>query len=229
MFKNGLFIILLFVTIIVIGQNDSIIKNNAFDSTKGFQINAQLIEKGIEIDETIDNIDISYLFYSKKEKLPFNYKFDPTKYLDPIEKKRNFMFGPKPIADDVVVVKYFGGVDKTIKEFRTAQNIGTIESNTEFLRIEYKDFALIDGDRIRFYLNKKAVEVNTRLEGLYFTVYIKLDKVGYNRIDIEALNQGYAGENTAEYIIYDDKGNVLVHDAWYLKKGEMATLGIVKL
>ena len=139
------------------------------------------------------------------------------------------MFGPKPIADDVVVVKYFGGVDKTIKEFRTAHDIGTIESNTSFLRVEFRDHGLVDGDRIRFYLNKKAIKVKTMMEGLFYTVYIKLEKKGFNRIDIEAINQGSVGRNTAQYIIYDDKGKILFHDTWYLYKGEMATLGIIKL
>jgi len=228
MFKRVIFISLLFIPIFIIGQNDTIKKSNSFDAFKSFEINAKLVDKNLEIDNKKEENDISYLFYTKKIKSSISYKFDPSKYLDPIEKKPNFMYGPKPLDSDVMVVKHFNGVDKTFKKFKTTQNLGTIESNTEFIRIEYKDFGLVDGDRVRVFLNEKEIDSNVHLDGLFYTLHIKLDKRGYNKIDIQAINQGYVGPNTAEFVVYDDKGNIIAHEAWLLKTDEIATLGIIK-
>jgi hypothetical protein len=228
MFKNSLFIILLLLSVTISGQQDTIRKNSSFDVFKGFQINAKLIDKGLEIDKNNEENDISYLFFTKKKSLPFTYKFNPTKYLDPIEKKRNFMYGPKPLDNDVMVVKHFEGVDKTFKKFKTTQNLGTFESNTKYIRIEYRDFGLVDGDRVRVFLNEKEIDGNVHLDGLFYTIHIKLEEKGYNKIDIQAINQGYVGPNTAEFVVYDDKGNIIAHESWLLKTSEIATLGIVR-
>ena len=228
MLKNGIFIILLLLSYSMVGQQDTIRKKTSFDAFKGFQINAKLIDKGLEIDKNKEENDISYLFYTKKENLPFTYKFDPKKYLNPYDNERNFMYGAKPLEKDVMVVKHFEGVDKTYKSFKTTQNLGTFESNTKFIRIEYKDFGLVDGDRVRVFLNEREVDSNVHLDGLFYTLHIKLDEKGYNKIDIQAINQGYVGPNTAEFVVYDDKGNILAHKSWLLKTNEIATLGIVK-
>ena len=116
----------------------------------------------------------------------------------------------------------------TKSKFKTSQNLGTIESNTEFVRIEYRDFGDIDGDRVKVYLNEKVIDANVHLDGLFYTIHIKLEKKGFNKIDIEAINQGLYGPNTAEFVIYDDKGNVISHKSWNLKTNQIATLGIVK-
>lgn len=228
MIKNWFFIGLFFNVIFVIAQNDTIINNSTIDYVKGFQINAKIVEKQLEIKSEEPENNLSYLFFTKKKPLSLPYKFELNKYLDPFKKPRNFMYGAASLDSDVMVVKQFGGVDKTFKKFKTAQNLGTITSNTEFIRIEYKDFGLVDGDRVRVFLNEKEIDANVHLDGLFYTLHIKLEKKGYNRIDIQAINQGYVGPNTAEFIVYDDKGNVVSHKTWLLKTNEMATLGIIK-
>ena len=217
----------LFLSIVMIAQKDTIVNNN-FDSSKGFKIDAKLIDANLEFDVDNKSKDISYLFYSKKKPLNLSYKINAKKYLNPNAPKRNFMFGVKPLDSDVLVVKYFDGKNNSNKSFKTTQNLGTIQSNTEFVRIEYKDFGLVDGDRVQVFLNEREVNANVALNGLYYTLHIKLEKKGYNKIDIKAINQGYVGPNTAEFIVYDDKGNVIAHEAWNLKTDEIATLGIIK-
>lgn len=229
--KKNIFLLAIVITSnVLFAQQDSIKNkdNPFFDFSDSNHINAKIIEKNIEITEE-ETKDISYLFYGKKDNLNLSYKFNPKKYLDPTNKnKHNFLTGPKPIDSDVLVVKYFNGTNTSRKNFSTSQNLGTIESNTEFVRIEYRDFGLIDGDRVKVFLNENEIAENVHLDGLYYTIHIKLDKKGYNKIDIQAINQGALGPNTAEFVVYDDKGNVLAHKAWNLKKGNIATLGIVK-
>lgn len=47
---------------------------------------------------------------------------------------------------------------------------------------------------------------------------------GLNKIDFQALNQGESGPNTAELIIYDDKGNLVSSKEWNLLTGVKATI-----
>lgn len=233
MSKNSILILIVFTTMSVFAQNDTIRKENTnrfSEHSNTFQINAKLIEKNIEItDAREETSNISYLFHTKKDNLNLSYKFNPKKYLDPTnEKKHNFMTGPKPLDSDVMVIKHYDGKDVTKTNLKTSQDLGTIESNTKFIRIEYKDFGLVDGDRVKIFLNEKEIESNVHLDGLFYTIHINLTDKGYNRIDIQAINQGLVGPNTAEFVVYDDKGNVIAHKAWNLQKGSTATLGIVK-
>ncbi len=229
MFKNTVFLSFMLCVYVLSAQNDSI-KKNYFDTSNRFQIDAKLINKNIEIDEEDKQQDISYLFYTKKSPLRFEYKSNPKQYLNPTQKNVDMRnpFTSDEDDEDVMVVKHFNGKNTTKTTMKTTQNLGTIESNTKYVRIEYRDFGLVDGDRVRVFLNEKEIDSNVHLDGLYYTLHIKLDKKGYNRIDIQAINQGYVGPNTAEFIIYDDKGNIISHKTWLLKTGQNATLGIVR-
>jgi len=226
---NYIFISFLLIAQFLTAQNDTIGKNNnpfseVFITHK---VDAKFIEDKIEIDE--NSTDVSYLFSSKKKNLGLSYNFDRNKYLNPNQKPiKNVMLAQKPLDDDILVIKHFQGKNTTHGKFKTAQSLGTIKSNTEFVRIEYRDFGTVDGDRVKVYLNEKVVDSNVHLGGLFYTLQIKLDKKGFNKIDIEAINQGTYGPNTAEFVIYDDKGNVIAHKSWNLKTKQIATLGIVK-
>lgn len=224
---NYFYSIVLLVCYIGTAQNDTIPKIIFSEGNNGFEINAKLNSKNISFNEN-DEQDLSYLFYTKEKPLSISYKFNPKKYLDPNAKNINFMQGVKPYDDNVIVVKHFNGINKTSSKMKTTQSLGTIESNTEFIRIEYRDHGLVDGDRVRVFLNEKEVDSNVHLDGLFYTLHIKLEEQGYNKIDIQAINQGYAGPNTAEFIIYDDRGKIIAHKSWNLLKGENATLGVIK-
>ena len=47
---------------------------------------------------------------------------------------------------------------------------------------------------------------------------------GKNTIEIEALNQGESGPNTAEFVVYDDKGKVISSKEWNLLTGVKAVI-----
>ncbi len=218
--------LLLFLVVTISYSQDTIVKKpNPFsDAAMGHFINAQIIQQKLEVDKK--SSDLSYLFISKKKKNQINFNPNIKNYFKK-EPKKSILEIPK-MDDDIVVIKHFNGKNTTNKNFKTEQYLGTIESNTKFVRIAYRDFGLVDGDRVKIYLNKVPIASNITLDGGFYVIHIDLNTKGFHRIDIEALNQGVYGPNTAEFIVYDDKGNAILHKSWELSKGTIATLGIVR-
>ncbi|PKP29250.1 MAG: hypothetical protein CVU01_00885 [Bacteroidetes bacterium HGW-Bacteroidetes-18] len=142
-------------------------------------------------------------------------------------KNHNFLMETLPEDKDIIGLKYWKGQDVTNKKLGSNYSLGTVKSTTKTVKIECRDFGLVDGDRIQIYLNNTIVSTNIGLKGNYFVVYLNLEE-GYNRIDFQALNQGYSGPNTAEVIVYDANGNIISAKEWHLATGENATLGIIK-
>lgn len=142
-------------------------------------------------------------------------------------KNHNFLMESLPEDNDIIGLKYWKGVDVTHKKLESNYSLGTVSSTTKTVKIECRDFGLVDGDRIQIYLNNTVVSSNIGLRRNYFVVYLNLEE-GYNRIDFQALNQGYSGPNTAEMILYDANGNIISSKEWHLLTRETATLGIIK-
>ncbi|MEE9348789.1 MAG: hypothetical protein V3U80_01940 [Flavobacteriaceae bacterium] len=240
MYRLYYFSIFLFVTIGVSSQNDTIKKSaSKLENIPEIKrINARIIEEELPqaiVDEPQENnedviivndVEIPTQLPKEEAQIPNESKSKYSVRED--DEKHDFMLGPKPFDNDVLVVKRFDGKDVSETKLITGQDLGTIESNTKSIRIEYKDFGMVDGDRVRIYLNEDIIESNVHLDGLFYTKYIKLSTKGFNRIDIQAINQGFVGPNTAEFIVYDDKGKVIAHKSWNLQTGNIATLGIVK-
>ncbi|HEY9170371.1 MAG TPA: hypothetical protein VIN72_12835 [Lutibacter sp.] len=142
-------------------------------------------------------------------------------------KNHNFLMETLPEDKDIIGKKYWKGQDVTHKKLESNYSLGTVKSATKTVKIECRDFGLVDGDRIQIFLNNTIVSANIGLKRNYFVVYLNLEE-GYNRIDFQALNQGYSGPNTAEMIVYDALGNIISSKEWHLATGETATLGIIK-
>ena len=131
------------------------------------------------------------------------------------------------IDDDILVKKYFNGNDVSTTKIESNTSLGTFEGSTKYVRIEFRDHGLVDGDRVRIYLNNKVVQPNITLVGISAFIELKMDK-GYNRIDFSALNQGAVGPNTAAFLVYDDQGKLITAQAWNLATSQNATLGIIR-
>jgi hypothetical protein len=65
-------------------------------------------------------------------------------------------------------------------------------------------WSLVDGDRIRIYVNYKVVAYEALLDGDFKSLEINLEK-GLIELILK-LNEGFAAPNTAELQVYDDKG-----------------------
>jgi hypothetical protein len=111
--------------------------------------------------------------------------------------------------------------------YRKNQNLGSYKTKSNKIIILYRDFGEVDGDRIKTSLNDKIILPEVELKGSFFEFEIKLTD-GFNKIDIEALNQGLYGPNTAEYQILDEKNNVISASQWNLGTGFKATVVITK-
>lgn len=92
-------------------------------------------------------------------------------------------------------------------------NFGEIRTKSEFFVIKYRDFGEIDGDLAKATMNGSIVQERLLMKEHYqeFKIFLK---EGINTFEIEALNKGALGGNTAEFQIYDDKEKLIKSDYW---------------
>jgi hypothetical protein len=109
------------------------------------------------------------------------------------------------------------------KVYRRNQDLGVYKTSSTTARIRYRDGAYVDGDKIRVYVNYKVIDYDVLLDGNFKGFDVKLEK-GVNRINFEALNEGFAPPNTAEFQVHDDKGQLISSSQWNIGQGYMATI-----
>lgn len=105
--------------------------------------------------------------------------------------------------------------------------LGDIKTKSKFVVLHLRDHGRIDGDRVMTILNKDIIEYNKVLTGSFKTLRIEL-KEGFNTIEFQALNQGFEGLNTSQFVITDDKNQVLYNNGWYLSTNSKASIIVVK-
>jgi len=210
-------------------QNTSLTKTDTNNTTSFFSDSQKEIKplNLTLVDTTTQNSILNF----KPKKFLLGIKPDIKKYFDPLNTNQkqaiNFMSQQNTVDSDILVKKSFNGKDMSNVKLTSDFNLGTLYSTSNTVRIEVRDHSLVDGDRIKVYVNEQMVNSNLMLNGLYTIIYIDLNK-GYNRIDIEAINEGYSGPNTAELKVFDEKGKLLSAQEWNILTGQRATLGVVK-
>ncbi|MBV7268288.1 hypothetical protein [Winogradskyella luteola] len=112
-----------------------------------------------------------------------------------------------------------GGIIRTMSD----QFLGEHNVDTKFVNIICRDHEYVDGDRVRIYVNDVVVKQNLYLTNSYRRVEVNLVQ-GKNTVEIEALNQGDSGPNTAEFLVYDDKGKLISSKEWNLLTGVKAII-----
>ncbi|MBP8792227.1 MAG: hypothetical protein KBE41_01775 [Lutibacter sp.] len=138
----------------------------------------------------------------------------------------NFLMETLPEDNDIIGKNIWQNKDVTHKKLASNFSLGTLKSATKVVKVECRDYSYVDGDRIRIYVNEKVVSDNIGLKGNYYVYYVNLEK-GYNRIDFQAINQGFSGPNTAELNVYDANGNLISSKEWALETEQTATLGVL--
>ncbi|KAA1246889.1 hypothetical protein [Aquimarina sp. RZ0] len=123
--------------------------------------------------------------------------------------------------------KWFKKDNEIKEEFKSDQYLGDFKSTSEFVQLIYRDHQSVDGDIVRIFVNDDVVRSSVALDGTFRGFPINLIK-GFNKIDIQALNQGASGPNTAQFQLYDDLGNLITSNEWNLTTGVKATLIVVK-
>jgi len=143
------------------------------------------------------------------------------------EKRKRSMSDLNQREKDVLVSKYWNGSNVSVKKFQTSLELGKLETTSKSIRIICRDHSYVDGDRVKLYVNEEVIRRSITLRGGYYSVDVNL-KEGFNRIDIEALNQGSSGPNTAEFKVLDENGIVLADKEWNILTGYIATLVVMR-
>ena len=232
-FMNKKLSILFFLTIAVfISSFTMLFSQNDSKDSKGLSLFADDAKriKPLNFSLLDTTVKESILNFKPKNTL-LGFKSNVNKYFDPFKEhtkpKVNFMTDRSEVEDDVLVKRSFNGKDMSNPKIRSDFSLGTFSTTSNKVRIEVRDYSLVDGDRIKVYLNERVLNSNVMLNSLAYSFTVTL-RAGYNRIDIEALNEGYSGPNTAEIRVFDEKGNLMSSQEWNIRTGERATLGVVK-
>lgn len=107
------------------------------------------------------------------------------------------------------------------------QYLGDFVTNGTFISLECRDHLTVDGDKIQIIVNDAILEHSMTLRSAYQGINIELID-GFNKIEILALNQGFAGENTAKFRVIDYNGVIITAQEWFLSSGFKASFIIVK-
>lgn len=142
-----------------------------------------------------------------------------------VKKKDTLEVDPTTLFNDINYYKKEANTEGIY--YRKNQYLGSIKTKSLTSKIRYRDAAFLDGDYVRVFLNHKVIVPEVVMESDYKEFEIKLQK-GMNRIDIEALNEGSAPPNTAQFEVYDDKGILVMSDQWNVGKGYKASVIIIK-
>ncbi|KQC33711.1 hypothetical protein AAU57_10515 [Nonlabens sp. YIK11] len=105
--------------------------------------------------------------------------------------------------------------------------LGEIKTGENVLTMVCRDHQYEDGDLVRVWLDDKILVEQIYLRNIFQGFDINL-KEGFNKLEIEALNQGSSGPNTAEFKVMDKEGNVISKNVWNLASGVKATMIVIK-
>jgi hypothetical protein len=165
---------------------------------------------------------------STKSTNPFFKSKERTSNL-PSEKKETFSMktgNDLLTAGDFIEKKWTE--DKRIsEEYRKDQYLGDFKTSGSYVEVLCRDYQYVDGDKVRVYVNGKMIESVIELQANYTPILVKLES-GLNNIEIEALNQGSSGPNTAAFKIYGDQGELITSNEWNLLTGAKASVIFVK-
>jgi len=117
--------------------------------------------------------------------------------------------------------------NQDFEKFKRNQYFGDFKTESKYVKLVYRDHLAFDGDRVQVIFNDVIIAKNILLEPSYKYIIIDL-QIGFNKIEILALNQGTSGPNTAEFQIYDDKGTLLSSNQWELATGFKGTVILSK-
>ncbi|KRD10292.1 hypothetical protein ASE21_11295 [Flavobacterium sp. Root901] len=146
---------------------------------------------------------------------------EPTLAKDPIVLK----IDPNELFKNNTLYKREANVEGIF--YRRNEYLGGFVTKSSTSTVRYRDAAFVDGDKIRVYHNDKVIEPEVNLVGEFKGFKINLVK-GMNKIDFEALNEGSASPNTAEFQVYDDEGKVIEASQWNVGTGYKAVIILYK-
>jgi hypothetical protein len=168
---------------------------------------------------------------------PIPAKNTPIKEKIPPKEEAPVVNPPAPVAPDPLQInpeELFSNPNLYKKDanvpgifYRRNQYLGGFKTKTITSTVRFRDAAFVDGDKIKMYLNDQLIEPEVTLDGEFKEFKVKLIE-GKNKIDFEAINEGFASPNTAQFEVYDDKGTVITSSQWNVGTGYKATIILFK-
>lgn len=107
------------------------------------------------------------------------------------------------------------------------KELGSFKTKSNNLKIRAFDFGTVDGDVISVYKNGTLVIDGYKLSGNARVLTVPLD-LGFNQIEIVAVNEGYYRPNTGSFTLFDDNDDVVISDMWNLAKGAKVKAMVIK-
>lgn len=114
-----------------------------------------------------------------------------------------------------------------LERYKSDSFLGQFKTGTKIISIACRDHEAPDGDVVRIWLNDKVVVDGILLDVDFKEIFLDLNE-GINKIEIEAMNQGASGPNTAQFVIFDQKKGMITTNKWNLTTGVKAKLIILK-
>lgn len=107
------------------------------------------------------------------------------------------------------------------------KDLGSFHTKSPNINIKSADYGLYDGDVVSIYKNGLLVVSNYTLKNHSKTFKIPLD-IGFNQIEIIAIDEGKYRPNTGSFTFYDDFQNIVKSDYWALAKGAKVKALIIR-
>ena len=214
--------LLLSLPVFAFAQKDNGLNSIAIPQSKNPDI---ALEPKKEAESRFRVIDFSPSIYDENKPLTFpkeNKSFEIGGNSASV--KKEVFANPREIPNNALP-KSHG--DENTKVFRRNQSFGEFKTKSNMVKILYRDHMAEDGDMVKIYINSMVVVARAQLINNFRTVEIGLTP-GFNKIDFEALNQGTSGPNTAEFHVFDDKGNQITANQWDLATGFKGSVMIIK-
>lgn len=181
--------------------------------------------KKVDVDTTQAPIKFeSTIGKNKDEKLLRNFSISPqvgAKSPSRGEPLRN----PSELFTDEMNKR--GNDGEILEKYRSDSFLGEFRTGSRIVKLACRDHEYPDGDLVRVWLNGKVAINSILLDVDFREVYLELND-GINKVEIEALNQGESGPNTAQFVVMDDQGKMVTSNKWNLTTGVKAKLILTK-
>lgn len=177
-----------------------------------------------KVDTTKAEVTIKYessIGKEKKDPLLENFSILPDKVGSNSNINNDQPRNPSELYTDKMNKSQHDG--EILAQYRSDSFLGEYKTGSRVVKMACRDHEAPDGDYVRIWVNDKVAIDRILLDVQYREVVIQLEE-GINKVEIEALNQGDSGPNTAQFVVVDEKGTVITNNKWNLTTGAKAKL-----
>lgn len=141
-------------------------------------------------------------------------------------KKREF-YQPKVEFDGNIPSPWIDVKEDDFKDVEKDQFLGTFHVNGEYAEFKFHDHGQEDNDQINISNNSQIIIPRIVLKNYVKTIKIPL-QIGFNKINIMALNRGKLGPNTGAMSLWNKQNEKLLENAWRYNTGSKDKLVIIR-